>query len=466
MNSKFFKRFAALLGFALLAAPLAACSKGPKMVDYAHNGSMKLSLEYQEKDFFTSGVGQFDLWMAIDGDTAHFTPKVTRTSSETVKARFYGIDTPESTGRIQEYGKQASNFTKEHLKNAAENGTIVLAGVSSAYAEPTTDSNGRYLCCVWINETTKNAPVDTLVNLNLWIVQEGYSDVGSLDKMPEYGDIFEKAYWQAKELKLKKFSGEKDPYFNYGEYVETDIPDIMREAFHHMADPTHDNAYNGAKVRITGTVSGYANSLLFVQKLDIDEGIYYGINIFCGMTKPGDKYLKPGTVLQLSVTVQESEEFGFQATGAEGHFKILESLAEEDDVHIITKAVDNTDPNTMLHTFEYSVAELNTIANNESTVCIGSPVAISGNVTVNYFNVNRDGNKWTIGFEEASFDLYLTSAFAGDPDAPTATWTKESDWMGKTLRIDMGVYSFHTTTSGKVRYQILLQNNSDLVWVH
>ena len=43
------------------------------------------------------------------------------------KIRFYGIDTPESTGNVEPYGKQASNFTKAKLEEADANGTIVIS---------------------------------------------------------------------------------------------------------------------------------------------------------------------------------------------------------------------------------------------------------------------------------------------------------------------------------------------------
>lgn len=462
------KRILIGIGATILASATVSCggSDGPQMIDYAHNGSCALSLDYDGVDFFTRGVGQFDLWMAIDGDTAHFTPKVTKTSSETVKARFYGIDTPESTGRVQEYGMKASNFTKTKLKNAAEHGTIVLAGVSSEYGEPSQDANGRYLCCVWINETEKNAPVDSLINLNLWIMQEGLSSAGSVDKMPEYSKVFTDALMQAKNLKLNMYSGLPDPDFNYGDYITTDICDIMREAYATMDEPGHVNAYDNANVRITGTVTGYANNSLYIQKLDLDEGVYYGINCFCGMTKPNERYLVPGNVIEVCGIVKESENFGFQVTGLEGRFPNVPSLAKDTDAKILVKAADNTDPTTALHKFEETASSINAKVKNNDRACVNSPVMIDGTLTVNYFNTSLDGKKWTIGFEEVQIDVYLTEAFAGDPSKPNDTWVTEEQWQGKTMKINFGIYVWHITTSGNTRYQVLLQDASDFVWVH
>lgn len=432
-------------------------------IDYAHNGSCTLALDYEGVDFFTQGVGEFDLWMTIDGDTAHFTPKVTTTSSDTVKARFYGIDTPESTGRIQPYGKQASNFTKDKLLNASKNGTIVLAGVSSAYGVPETDANKRHLCCVWIHETKKNAPKEELTNLNLWIIQEGYSDPGSLNKMPEYEDTFLAAFNQAKAAKLKKFSGNEDPLFPKGEFLDTDISDIMREVYMCMDDDTHENAFNNVKVRVKGTVVGFANNTLFLQSYDFIDDQYYGINCFCGMTSPSAKYIKVGNYLQACGYAQDSENFGFQITGLEGHFPAIEKYAKDDDVKILITAEDNVYDDTKIRDFELDAQSLNQALSSREF--LNSGIQLTNTVEVNYFNPSKDEKKYTVGFKGVNFDVYLTAAWAGDPDNKNDTWTTEEQWMGKKILIQRGILTFHKTTSGNIRYQLVIDDLSKLVWV-
>jgi len=469
MRSSSLKKLFGLSAIVLFGiSGLAGCNKTKAKVDYA--AQLHLTLEYKDKDFFTQGVGEFNLFTCIDGDTAHFTPIVTTTSSKTVKARFYGVDTPESTGRVQEWGKEASNFTKEHLKNAAANGTIVLAGVSSAYGAPSTDANGRYLSCIWINEDEKNADISTLRNLNLMLIQEGFSEPGSLDKMPEYADIFEKAYWQAKEFKLNMFSGKPSPLFNYGDYEDTYIPDICMAVQAQLDDPEVENPFNGAKVRVRGTVVGYANNLLFLQKYDEVTEEYYSINIFCGMTKPSNKYLVPNTVLQLCGVAQDSEEFGFQITGVEGHFPTLESLASEDDVQILVKADKNTDEATKVKSFTYTANQLTTIVNNRNYECLNSGIKLTDNVKVNYFKANQENNKWTLGFANQEFDLYLTIAVAPDPEKPNETWTTSAQWMGKTINIANGIFTYHEYTKSStgekaIGFQIIITSVNDIVLI-
>ena len=50
----------------------------------------------------------------VDGDTAWF-----EVNGKNTKVRFLYIDTPESTNKIEAYGKEASDYTKEQLVNAS-----------------------------------------------------------------------------------------------------------------------------------------------------------------------------------------------------------------------------------------------------------------------------------------------------------------------------------------------------------
>ena len=205
--NKFFKKI--LIGALCASAlTLSACEtkpvKGDKnWVDYSTNGSVTLNLEYQGKDFYTDGIGQFELKTAIDGDTAHFTPLVDKGNIGTMKARFFGIDTPESTGKVQEYGKAASNYTKAQLYEANEHGTIVVSSAQDTYGAPEPDSTGsRYVSLVWINLTKKNAAKSELQLLNLMIVMEGLSWVKNVQAMPQYSETFYAAQAQAEKYKL------------------------------------------------------------------------------------------------------------------------------------------------------------------------------------------------------------------------------------------------------------------------
>ena len=119
-------------------------------IDYASDGSVKLNLDYVGHSFWTDGIEQVTLHSTIDGDTAHFTTSTKSEKGETLlKARFYGIDTPESTGKVQPWGKPASKYTSEILERANKKGTIVVSSPTSVYEAPSADSTGsRYVSLV------------------------------------------------------------------------------------------------------------------------------------------------------------------------------------------------------------------------------------------------------------------------------------------------------------------------------
>ena len=145
-------------------------------INYAeqtHIGDFSSFTTYEGKNFLDDGIGQVTLYNPVDGDTAHFYQKETQEGRKErlVKVRFYGIDTPESTGQIEPWGKKASKFTTEKLQTAK---TIVLTNGDLTAVAASADSTGtRFKAMVWISEQ-ENAPIEALKCLNLWVVQEGY----------------------------------------------------------------------------------------------------------------------------------------------------------------------------------------------------------------------------------------------------------------------------------------------------
>ena len=55
----------------------------------------------------------------VDGDTTHFLVGEDASESGVLRARYLAVNTPEITGKVEEYGKKASEFTKEKLSSAA-----------------------------------------------------------------------------------------------------------------------------------------------------------------------------------------------------------------------------------------------------------------------------------------------------------------------------------------------------------
>lgn len=426
-------------------------------IDYVNDGSVKLSLDYKDHDFFTDGIGQVNLKSTIDGDTAHFTMVGNTTP---IKSRFYGIDTPESTGSVEPYGKAASNFTKEKLVNASENGTIVVSSPSTTYKKPELDSTGsRYLSLIWINESVKDASYESLVLLNLWIVQDGYSYVKAVDKVPQFEETFLKAEEQAKRLKLQLFSGAEDPLYNYGDYNDVSLLDLKKEVSASLKDSSHKNAFNGEKVRVRGTVAGFANKILYLQaSFENDDGTfeYAGINVFVGMGSPLAKFTTVNTYIQLCGTCEDSENFGFQITGVVS-WKYKPS--NENDTVVLYSANDIPEE-YKVHDFSFDSAEIV----KDDFDYLFSPVNIENVLTVSG-GYDSDGDVCLYMKDAAGnrtyFSVYIAFTYKPDSTRPNLIWSKIDDFKGKQFMVK-GVYSFHESTNG-VGYQINPRDGSDLV---
>ncbi len=416
---------------------------------------------------------------AIDGDTAHFYPVVETTSRAAIKSRFWGIDTPESTGRIQPWGKGASNYTKSILKEAEANGTLVVSTAQDSYAAPIPDSTGsRYVSLIWYSLDQKDAPYTELRLLNLAIVQNGYSWVKNVSDMPAYQDVFYAAEKQASDLGIHLWSKLVDyDYPEEGQYTVCSLLDLKREIQAGLKDADYESPYNNTRICTTGTVAGYADGTLYLQDYfsaddgyDVDENAlvdgleYAGINCFCGMSAVPSKYTKIGTYLRIYGVVEDTENFGFQVTGLEGHFPSVSSLAVEGDVEILLKAEENVDDKAYKE-LTYSASELNGIVSAHPTNFLNCAMVCSTPVTVESFYMNDSkeitlytNNNWQIHFSFVYHPVYSD----GTKD-DVAVWQKESDYVGKTFNVK-GVYvSFSGTRT--VQYQIVPRQGSDLVCV-
>lgn len=152
---------------------------------------VKMDFEYENKSFVNDGVGEVELVYTTDGDTASFRDTIT---NETFRVRFLGIDTPESTIDKEAWGKAASNYTSNKLKNAK---TIVLESEGSRH-----DVYNRYLAFVWVDGKL----------LNLEIIEQAYSNSTLVNS--KYESYFSQASNEAKKTG-RRFFGEIDPNYDY-----------------------------------------------------------------------------------------------------------------------------------------------------------------------------------------------------------------------------------------------------------
>ncbi len=232
----------------------------------------------------------------VDGDTTHFHADVDGTG--VLKARYIAINTPESTGKIEEYGKAASNFTKSKLLQAT---SIVIESDNSIWN--TDSTGGRYLVWVWY----KTAEMDDYRNLNIEILQEGLA-IASSSANNRYGDTCMAAISQAKAQKLNVYSGQKDPDFFYGEAKEMDLKELR----------TNLETYSGLKVAFNGIVTKNSNGTAYVEAYDAETDMYYGMTVYYGynLSGTGLEILTVGNEVRIVGTVQYYETGGtWQVSG-------------------------------------------------------------------------------------------------------------------------------------------------------
>lgn len=234
----------------------------------------------------------------VDGDTTHFNVPQSISANGVLKARYIAINTPESTGKIEEYGKKASNFTRERLSQAT---SIIIESDDGQWNLDST--GGRHLVWVWYR-TSESEPYR---NLNIEILQNGLA-IASSTANNRYGKVATAALNAAKEQKLNVFSGEKDPDFYYGQAVELTLKELRCNV----------EQYNGVKVAFEGVITLNDGSSVYLEEFDPETGLYYGISVFYGygLNGKGLDILSVGNRSRIVGTVQYYEVGGvYQVSG-------------------------------------------------------------------------------------------------------------------------------------------------------
>ncbi len=270
-------------------------------------GSTSTAPAIEEKDYaselkldMSSSTAKLEVTVKtyVDGDTVHFNVPTSVMPSGVLKGRFLAINTPESTGKIEEYGKAASNFTKETLKKAT---SILIESDTATWDADST--GGRYLVWVWY----KTAESEDYRNLNIEILQNGLA-IASNSGGNIYGEVALAAIAQAKALKLNVHSGVADPDMYHGEAVELDLKELR----------TNTENYSGMKVAFNGIVTINSNNSVYVESYDSETDMHFGMSVYYGygLDGFGMSILNVGNEVRIVGTVQYYETGGtWQVSG-------------------------------------------------------------------------------------------------------------------------------------------------------
>lgn len=297
---KFTKLTSLFLVLVLAVGMFAGCQQGQggdnttgssqvEFVDYVANTKLDMNSSTLKQEVTVKSY--------IDGDTTHFNVPTSISDDGVLKARYLCVNTPESTGKIEEWGKKASNFTKEKLQSA----TSII--VESNDEQWHTDSTaGRHLVWVWY----RTSDSEDYRCLNLELIQNGLS-IACGTVAERYGDVASLAFQQAKALKLNVFSGEKDPDFYYGDAYEVTLKGLR----------TNISQYEDKQVAFEGIVTRNNSNTVYVEAYDEETEMYYGISVYYGY-ETGEllNNLKIGNLVRVVGTVTYYEAGGtWQVSG-------------------------------------------------------------------------------------------------------------------------------------------------------
>jgi len=124
---------------------------------------------------------------AVDGDTVY----VKLESGKEEKVRFIGVDTPESTTKVEPYGKEATAYTKSKL--LGKNVWLELDVQER-------DKYGRLLAYVWLSPPTKESDEEIRTKMfNAVLLLEGYAQVMTVPPNVKYAEYFREYQLEARE---------------------------------------------------------------------------------------------------------------------------------------------------------------------------------------------------------------------------------------------------------------------------
>ena len=285
-----------LLALVLLAGVFVSCESGEAEV--TTEGVIELGefIDYAATLKFNPNSGRLyteaTVKTFVDGDTTHFNVPTSVSSGGVLKARYLGINTPESTGQIEPWGKKASNYTKRALSSAVS----IIVESDTAGWNP--DSTGdRYLVWVWY----KTADMADYRCLNIEILQNGLA-VASKSSDTSYAEICTQALSQAVNHKLYVHSKVKDHDFYYGGAIPLTLKELK----------TNIESYKDKTVGFEGVVVRNSGNTAYVEEYDEETGLYFGMQVYYGFNLDyfGQEILTVGNRVLVVGSVQYYETGG------------------------------------------------------------------------------------------------------------------------------------------------------------
>ena len=217
--------------------------------------------DYASKDFqeTKSGIayGKAVLGTVTDGDTMSFTT----VNGNFIKCRLVGINTPESTAKVEAWGVKASAFAKDVLSSAVD---WCLVNDIDAYGKTDSTSSQRSLAFVWYK--TKDGKWR---NYNLECVEQCFSRSFLFqDSALKYLSSFEKADDAGKKCKIRVY-GTTDPDFKGSDEVQQVTAYYVRHHYDEIGS-SYASGSSGKYLYIEGIVVGMIGDNLVIRDVSRD----------------------------------------------------------------------------------------------------------------------------------------------------------------------------------------------------
>ena len=404
--------------------------------DYA--GSIKL-------DMSTNTVKQeVTVKTFIDGDTTHFIVPETVMADGVLKARYLAVNTPESTGKIEEYGKAASAFTKEKLSAAV---SIIVESDTEKWNPDST--GGRYLVWVWY-KTDANGEYR---NLNIELLQNGLA-IANSSANNRYGSTCMAAIDQARREKVSIYSGQKDPDFYYGDAVELTLKELRSDI----------ENYNSVKVAFNGVITTNSGSQgVYVEQYDAETDLYYGMYVYYGhgLNGTGLDILSVGNEVRIVGTVQYYEAGGtWQVSGL--NYRMMQpddpgNIQKISEGHSASYAL--TDPETFVHGEVKIAMEEGERTLPYAEAVMGSSIQMQGLTVVSVYTTDSGGSSdgaMTLTCEVNGTRISVRTAVLQDENGNRIT---EDTYLGKTIDVK-GIVDYF---DGTYQIKVLTANNITII---
>lgn len=396
----------------------------------------------------------------VDGDTSHFyvpagasTPGAEVDYNNVLKARYLAINTPESTGKIEEWGGAASKFTKDKLTAAKEFTDGII--IESDGAKFETDGNGRTLVWVWY----KTSEDGEYRNLNLDLLQNGLA-WGAKAEEGRYGKVALEATSQALEEKLYIFSEDKDPNFPYDAATKISLKELRTNP-----DEYYDKASDTPlkRIAVDGVVIYNSDYTVYMIDTDVESGITYGIQVFLSYDNDLANMLLPGTRARV-VGVLDCYHGTYQITDLR-----YNAMRPNDPAN--TALIDKDNPIEYKEITAEQFFSNVTVEMDESTkkefkfveLALGTPVAMKNLKVIDTYTTNNGGSNdgaITLTCEVDGKTIDVRTDVLKDENGNVV---KESYFMGKTIDVKGIMEYFDLNDTGNGNYQIKVNYLKNIV---